>query len=109
MAVRSKLLAAGSTGAGPTSIYTAPAQTVTIVKSVIVRNAGAAAGPVVLIVRQGASDVSNLALWCAAFGTNGDSVVSLPWLCLEPGNTLRVTYPSSSGGWYTVSGAELVL
>lgn len=109
MAVRTKLLAAGSAGAGPTTIYTAPAGFVTIIKSILVKNAGGAAGPISITVHVGASDVSVFSLWATATGTNGDSVVSLPYLVLNTGNSIKITYPAAAGGWYTVSGAELVL
>lgn len=109
MAVRSKQLAIGSVGSNAdTPLYTVPSGYVTIVKNITVDSAQAAAEEVVLTVKAGTVSLTRFGIWAAAFGTSGASPSLDTWLVLEAGQTLHVQF-GTSGGWYIVSGAELLL
>lgn len=109
MTIASNSLANGSTTGALTTIYTAPASHRTIVKCIIVRNAGGAAGAVAVTLARPGGGTSTWNLWCTATGTNGDTVVSLPWLVMLPGDVLKLQFPAAAGGWFNVSGAELAI
>ena len=108
MTVHSNLLFSGSFGDSSThTLYTVPTGKRTIVKSIVPRNAGSSAGAVVIGLKNGATSEGNFGIWCTASGTNGDSAVVLPWIVLQVGWSLTVSFPTGSGGWITVSGSEL--
>lgn len=109
MAARSKQLAAATIGDGSVhNLYTVPSGFRTIVKGITVYNATATACGVTLEVKSGATLLALFNVWTKGAGVDGDTTILEPWIVLEAGQTLAVGF-CSSGGYITVSGAELEL
>lgn len=109
MTVHSTQLAVGSVAnATETTIYTAPSGKRVIVKSITILSAQSAAVAVAIVIIKGGGGSGTLHAYCTAFGTNGDTAILSPWIVLNAGDSVAVIF-GSSGGWYTASGAELIV
>lgn len=109
MAVHSTRLI-GQTGltAGTTDLYTVPTGKRTIVKSILIVNADAAAKRIVLKARASGVDFCFWVFYCAAVATNGEQQFLEPWTVLNAGETIRLA-AAGSACTVVVSGAELTL
>jgi hypothetical protein len=109
MTVRTNQLAAVElSNSTLTTIYTTPAGTRTIVKTIQVRNTTGSGVAVTFQVWESGSRKSYFVVWLGAFNASGDNAFLEPWLVLEPGQQLRVS-AGSGGAVILASGAELVL
>ena len=109
MTVVSKQLAATNFGdASVHDLYTVPAGKRTIVKNMLARGASGSASHATWSVFDGATSLFSFNVYLAASGSDGDTSIINPWIVLNAGQTLKVQF-SATGGWVSVSGAELVL
>ena len=110
MTVHSNRLGQGaSIAAGFHDIYTCPADTRTIVKTIWLRNAtaGAITGGFAVVLSGGATITFFQPL--AATPAAGSTVKIEPWLVLRVGDKLQIAGAAGSGVDAYVSGAELGL
>lgn len=109
MAVHSTRLV-GQTGltSGTTNLYTVPAGKRTIVKSILVVNADAAAKRIVLKAMASGVDFCFWVFYCTAVATNGEQQFMEPWTVLNAGEVIRLV-AAGTGCTVVISGAELTL
>lgn len=95
-----------SQGTAEATVYTVPANTRTILKSVVAQNLNAAAQRLTVKVWNGATQLSQYTLDLTATGTAGQSAVSLPWIVLNAGWHITVVASAASIS-VALSGTEL--
>lgn len=105
MAVRTKLLAAGSVGSAgsPVVVYTCPAGETTIVKDVRLSNSTGAGVNCLLFLVSGPLFVRLFAETIPAQEIRG----MMPWCVLEPGQQLAIELNAASGIRHWLSGTQL--
>jgi TolB-like protein len=90
-----QLAAKSGVGTGGTVVYTVPSGKRTIVKSIWVRNVNAAAQHLGVQYVVAGGQLPELVIYLAATGSNGDSVLVLPWTVLNAGDQIKL-FPSAN-------------
>ena len=108
MANSLKLLAQSALTASDATIYTVPASTTTVVKSVIICNTATAARTITLhaVASGGSSSVANRVLSALTIGA-GETVFLKPDIYMTAGCTLRAFASVAAVVGITVSGVEM--
>lgn len=96
-------------GAGLNTLYTCPSGKRTIVKSVYLRNATAAAVVSAIAVTRSTGGTINFFVPLAATPAAGSTVFLDLWMVLNAGDVLKVGGAAGSGVDALASGAELTL
>jgi hypothetical protein len=108
--VRSSLLGTANVSDSSAHVlYTVPAGYRTIVKSIIVKGGATAASRAAFRLLRSGTALANFSAFMSAINTSGDTVFLLPWLVMNAGDSLDVTFSAAAGGWVAVSGTELLL
>lgn len=105
MAVRTKRLSAGTTGAANTLqvMYTGPADETTIVKDIRIYSESEPAQLARILLRSGSADV-----FIVYNGLNQFSLLALtPWIVLMPGDQMVALTDQSPGFRWWISGTQL--
>jgi hypothetical protein len=109
VSVHSARLGAGViNGSAVANPYTVPAGKRTILKSVCAFNTSASVNNLYIELIVGGVAIATWRVRCAATGSDGDSVVALPWIVFNVGETIRVDCNSASM-YFVLSGTELDL
>lgn len=103
MAIAAKLLASGLAPGAAAAVYTAPASTTALVKSITVHNDNATAETIYLYVNGSGTD---RAVFRAVLLSEETLVYDTP-IVLETGDILKLASTTASGVPYTIHGAEV--
>lgn len=109
MSVASKQLALSELlGNSQQTLYNVPSGKRTIVKSIVVTNLDSTARVIIFAIKTGSTEDATFNINVAASPAAGHSVMTLPWIVLEVGQSLAA---QTNGGTsrVIVSGTELTL
>ena len=110
MTVRSKQLGTGTAiGTTNVTLYTCPANTRTIVRQVILFNAGASAITAQINIENGGTQIVGWEVELGARHSATASYINQIWVVLKAGDDLRVNASAGTGLQAIASGAELPL
>lgn len=103
MAIAAKVLADGLCAASLTAVYTAPASTTALVKTITIRNTNGNSESVEIAINASGSD---RVIWSGILAS-GDSLVCTDPLVLQTGDALKISATTATGVPHTVHGAEV--